>query len=479
MRKFWFLWILVVFTAVPAWAQDNVGHVRIAHFAPRTAAVDIYVDGEANVFQPIEYGSVSEWVELPVRAYGLSVVEVGSGLQDAIYHVADFTLVAGEWVTLAAIGVTGETNFPFVLQPIVENYTEIADGQMRLTFFHAIPNIGAVDVRVADGTVLAEALTYPGQAASLGISSELTANDGALTLPDLLAGVYTLQVTPTGSADVLLELANVELMAGHNYLVTFAGLASEAQVIVSATNTIQAEVTENTSGAQDLAVETCEGSGTVQVRFAHFAVVGPRVPALDFYLDGELFGDGLVFADISEWIEIDAANMDVAVVSAGAAIANAIIQGTGAPLCPDSWVTIAAIGFAETNTLAIQPIMEDFRPLPANTARLTVFHGIPNAPPVNVQLVGGNLLIGGLTYPGQAAALGISDEPSANDGTAVRTLDIGVYDLAITRQDVSYLPIISFEDLALERGKNYLLAIIGSLNQPTYSLADTVVPPRS
>ena len=133
---------------------------------------------------------------------------------------------------------------------------------------------------------------------------------------------------------------------------------------------------------------------------------------------------------MSDWEDVDAGNYDVAVTLAGGAVADALASGTGAPLCPDRWVTIAIIGLAENNTLSIQPIVEDFRPLPDNTARLTVFDGIPDAPPVNIQLSDGNMLIGGLTYPGQASALGISDEPSANDGVAIRTLDIAIFAVA-------------------------------------------------
>ncbi len=477
MRKLWIVLFLLTFAAMPTMAQDSSGHVRIAHFAPNTGLVDIYVNGELSVLQGLDYTAVTEWIELPAGVYDLAVVAAGTALENALYSVEDFSLASGDWYTLAAIGMPGDTNFPLVIQPIDENFSEIGEGQARVTFFHAIPNIGAVDVRVADGTELIGDLTYPGQAATLGISNEPAANDGAATMPDLLAGTYNLQVTSQNNVDVLMELASLELLSGYSYLVAFVGLASDAQIIVNETNVgaLIAEVTTTPSGAQDLALETCEGGGTANVRLAHFATLSRASNVVDFYLNGEASAQGMAFADVGEWVEVEAGNYDVAVTPTGSTPGEALISATGAPLCADRWVTLAIIGLAQNNTLAIQPIMEDFRPLPPDTARLTVFDGIPDAPPLNVQLSGGNLLIGGLTYPGQAAALGISEEPSANDGVAIRTLDIGVYDLEITQQD-NGRALLSFEELGLDRGKNYLLAVIGTVGTPTFALVSTEVP---
>ncbi|MFN8371744.1 MAG: DUF4397 domain-containing protein [Anaerolineae bacterium] len=476
MRKLGMMLILLALAVVPAFAQDSNGHVRAAHFAPSTGPVDMYINGELSQ-TGLDYTLVTDWLALPAGIYDIAVVRAGEELTSALYSVEDFALASGEWITFAAIGVPGDTSFPFVVQTIVEDYSEIGDGETRVTFFHAIPNIGAVDVRIADGTELVDSLTYPGQAASLGISTEAAANDGGATMPDMLEGAYTLQVTPVNNSEVLFQ-TDVEFVSGHSYLVAFVGLATEARTIVTDVdlNSMISNMVATPSGVQDLAVETCESGGTAHIRVAHFATLSRASNDVDFYLGGEAYQLGMAFADVSEWADVDSGNYDVAVTPSGSALSEALISATGAPLCADRWVTVAIIGLAQNNTLSIQPIMEDFRRLPDNTARLTVFDGVPDAPPINVQLAGGNLLIGGLTYPGQAAALGISDEPSANDGVAIRNLDVGAYDLEITRQDNANVALVSFEDLVLDRGHNYLLAVIGTLNVPTYALVSSDVP---
>jgi hypothetical protein len=477
MRKLWILLLILAFSALPTMAQADNGHVRVAHFAPTTGPVDIYVNGELSAVQALEFPTVSEWLELPVGEYDFVVVPAGEALENAVYATEGFSLASGDWYTLAAIGTSGDENFPLTIQPIAEDYSDITDGEARVTFFHAIPNLGAIDVRIADGTELVGGLTYPGQAAALGISDEVAANDGAAIMPDLLTGTYDLQITALDSADVLVE-TSVNLVTGNSYLVAFVGLADEAQTVVADTDvdamTAASEPVASDT-AQDLATETCDSGGTAHVRLAHFATLSRVDNAVDFFLNGDAVA-GLAFADVSDWTEVDSGNYDVAVALAGGTPSDALASGTGAPLCADRWVTLAIIGLAENNTLLIQPIVEDFRPLPDNTARLTVFDGIPDAPPVNIQLSDGNMLIGGLTYPNQASALGISDEPSANDGVAIRTLDIGVYDFEITQQDNTSVVILSFEEFVLDRGHNYLLALIGTVNVPTYALVSTEVP---
>ncbi|NWF67812.1 MAG: DUF4397 domain-containing protein [Chloroflexi bacterium] len=470
MRKLILIGVLLLLRVVPVSAQD-ISHVRVAHFAVGYEAVDVYANDALLVAQ-LEFATLSEWLEVPAGAYALAMVAAGAALEDAIYTLGDFGLEAGAWTTLVVLGVADDPDFPIMVQPIREDYSLVGQGEARVTFFHAIPDVGAVDIYVANGPQLVGGLTYPGQAAQLGISREPAANDGYAILPDLLVGFYDLEVTDGDDPNnVLLRVNGIELASGRSYLIGLVGTGGDAQAVVTVTDvdTLLAAASRETS--LDLQTETCQGEGTVQVRAAHFALLRDASALVDVYLNDELAVAGIDYSEVGEWSEIPAGNYDVALVPAGGELDAALVSATGAPLCADRWVTLAAIGLQSNNTLGIQPISEDFRPVEDGTARLTIFQGIVGAPPVNVQLAGGTLIVGGLTYPGQAAALGISNEVAANDGYATRTVDAGRYSIQVVRQDNNQV-LLTFTALALENRHYYTLAAIGSTVRSGYVLVD-------
>ncbi len=222
-------------------AAEEVVHIRVAHFSPDTPAVDVYVNGELSAVQGLEFPSITEWIELPAGSYNLAVAPAGTSLDSAAIGPADFDLPAGAWLTVAAVGsLENGTLKPAI---IAEDYSEIPDGQARVTVFHGIEDAPSVDVRAGDAVIVSQ-LAFPGK---------LGGNDGAFTLT-VPAGSYDLAVTPAGvSSPVVIDLTGTELVAGTNYLVAAVGTLADPQVALAATET-SAPAEEETGTIVDIAV---------------------------------------------------------------------------------------------------------------------------------------------------------------------------------------------------------------------------------
>jgi transforming growth factor-beta-induced protein len=208
---------------MPPSAEEAMTTIRVGHFSPDAPAVDVFVDGEAAI-EGLEFPTLTDWMQLPAGTYSIAVAPAGAGIEEAVIGPADFDLPAGAYITVAAIGsAEAGTLAPQVL---VEDYSEITEGNARVTVFHAIEDAPAVDV-LAAGAPVVSALSFPGMAGE---------NDGSFVL-EVPAGSYDLQVVPTGATEpVVLDLPGTELEANMNYFVAAVGTLDSPQVVLAATD---------------------------------------------------------------------------------------------------------------------------------------------------------------------------------------------------------------------------------------------------
>jgi hypothetical protein len=215
--------------------------------------------------------------------------------------------------------------------------------------------------------------------------------------------------------------------------------------------------------------QACD-EGMTHVRLAHFAQVGSEI---NLYLNGvSTRVQGLAFGEFSQWVDKRARDYDVRVVPTGGVAADALVTLEDVPLCGEQYVTLVLYGLSATNSVAIQPIVEDLSALQGGRARITVFHAIANAPAVDV-VVEGSVLISALTYPGQASVLGLSDDPAANDGVAVREVLSGTFNVAVTAAGDAETVVLSFDALRISSGYNYFVAAIGTPTSPNVAISAT------
>jgi Domain of unknown function (DUF4397) len=199
---------------------DNiVAKVRVAHFSADAPAVDVFAKGVV-VVRGLEFGQVSEWMDVVPGTVNIAVSPNGSGLNAAVIGPAPFTFVPNTWTTIAAIGLFERETL--TAKVITVDSSPIGVGNARVTIFHAAEGVPAVDV-FANGEPLVTVLAFPGA---------LGSNDGIWTA-EIPAGTYDLQVTSTGNtADVIADLSGTEIAANTDYLIAAIGTVDAPQVVV-------------------------------------------------------------------------------------------------------------------------------------------------------------------------------------------------------------------------------------------------------
>ncbi len=205
--------IALVVAVVPGSSSSRaeaagLAQVRVAHFSPDTPAVEIFVNGEAGAFQALSFGDISGFVQIPAGTYSIAVAPAGAGIEAAAIGPANLTFRAGSYTTVAAIGSLSAGT----LQPAIvsESFSRLAAGNARVTVFHGIEDAPAVDVILADGTVLASGLAY-----------------GRSTVLNVPAGTYDIQVVPSGATSpVVIDLSGTTLNSrGYYFLAAVNRLA--------------------------------------------------------------------------------------------------------------------------------------------------------------------------------------------------------------------------------------------------------------
>jgi uncharacterized surface protein with fasciclin (FAS1) repeats len=208
---------------IPAAAAEALAaattQVRVAHFSPDGGPVDVAIDGN-KILEGVTFGTISDW--LPV-VDGVYTIEVFAAGESEPFRTVTTRVPGGAHITVAARGLAGVNTF--ALQFIPEDFSPIADGQARVTVFHAIQNAPAVDVR-ANGRVLISRLGYPGT---------LGDNDGVDTV-NILATTYDIQVVPFGATDpVILDLPGVTFAPNTNYFVAAIGTPTNPSFALAST----------------------------------------------------------------------------------------------------------------------------------------------------------------------------------------------------------------------------------------------------
>lgn len=192
--------LLVSAAVVPtAAAQDDMAQVRVIHASPDAPAVDVYVNGEqVSALAGVPFFAASDFLSLPAGDQDIAVAPAGTSVDDAVIS-ATVTLNAGSAYSIAAVGLLENIQ----AQVYEEDLSPTAEGEARVYVYHFSPDAPAVDIRLADGTVLAEGLAFP--------------NKGELAVP---AGTYDIQVVPSGETEpVVIDLAGTALEAGTFYSV--------------------------------------------------------------------------------------------------------------------------------------------------------------------------------------------------------------------------------------------------------------------
>ncbi len=191
---------------------------------------------------------------------------------------------------------------------------------------------------------------------------------------------------------------------------------------------------------------------TTQIRVAHLS---PDTPAVDVYVDGAKVISGLEFNGITGWIELEAGSYSIAVSPAGTSVDDAAIGPATLSFGGGAWTTIAATGSLSAGTLGPAIISEDIGALAPTDTFITVFHGIEDAPAVDVILPDGTAVISGLAF-GESVSL---------------TLPEGTYNLQVVPAGATSPVVIDLTGTTLFRQTYYFVAASGTLSSPGVALS--------
>jgi len=197
------------------------------------------------------------------------------------------------------------------------------------------------------------------------------------------------------------------------------------------------------------------------LRIAQFSVDAPLV---DIYVNGDLTGmRGLAFSEVTRWVNVSAGDYEIAVVPFGEPLANALVIES-ASLSDGDWLTVALVGFVDDNSLFAQPLIEDYGQIRSGEARVSFFHGVAGAPPVNAFL-GETEIVHLLGYPGFFGA--------DSDGFTTADVVARDYDIRFTPGDDPETDFVDVGSLQMGANRNYFIAALGIAADPQFVLVTT------
>jgi hypothetical protein len=189
---------------------DGTAFARIGHFSVSAGDVDVYLNGSLTL-EAVQFGSVSDYLEVDAGFYDVALVATGDTLENAVYE-GQIAIVTDSVTLVSAVGLVGDESLTVVTSN--ENNVAPEFGLSRIAFFQAIPSLELFNLS-ANGDSLIQGVVYP--------NIFVGALDGYVSV-DVVTGDYTLVVDGAGNT---LNVGNVTTGAGRIYLVVSSGTETE------------------------------------------------------------------------------------------------------------------------------------------------------------------------------------------------------------------------------------------------------------
>ncbi|MBN1964965.1 MAG: fasciclin domain-containing protein [Anaerolineae bacterium] len=186
------------------------------------------------------------------------------------------------------------------------------------------------------------------------------------------------------------------------------------------------------------------------VRVAHFAI---DAPAVDVFVNGAAVLEGVPFPAISDYLEVEGGEYEIAVAPAGEGIDAAVIGPVMLEFAAGHMYTVAATGqladasfgpvvidetAAFMGFMSADDMAEDMEPM----ARVIVLHGISDAPAVDVALDAETVLVAGAAF-NQFATLEVPAGEYDLFVTAAGDFETVVFDLTGTTLQANTLTLLA------------------------------------
>jgi hypothetical protein len=182
--------------------------LRVGHFSSGTPSLDVYINGELSPFDGLNFPELSQWTAMPSGTISLAITLEDEPLENAVIPSMELALAVDSYTTVAIIGTLA--NETLEARPLLEDYSELAPGFVRVNFLNAHPGLGPIDIQTSEGETFLDNLGYPGFFGSnTGFNQFIVEN-----------GAYDLQVIHSESRETVLELGATNLFEGRNYFIS-------------------------------------------------------------------------------------------------------------------------------------------------------------------------------------------------------------------------------------------------------------------
>jgi hypothetical protein len=411
--------------------------VQVIHNSP-SPTVDIYA-GNTLLLNDFAFRTATPFVNIPAgRGFNIGVaLGTSTSAADAIasFPVA---LDANKKYTIFAAGIVGSTTTPFDLY-VYDDALEASPATAIVSFsaFHGAPGAPAVDIVERTAGPLVQDLAF-GE------------NSPYLNVP---AALYVLDVKVAGTAPIVATYnADLSLLGGNAIRVFASGILGGTPAFG-----LYAALVDGTVVALPLGTPPVAQTARLQV------IHNSPNPTVDVYVNGDLLLNDFVYRTATPFITVPAGVvLNIGIAPANSTSVNDVLANFPATLDANGTYIVTASGIlGSTTTPFTLNVNATAREIGSNTAKvdISVLHGSPNAPNVDVDEVFTGNVISNLAY---------------GAFTPYLSLDPAIYDFAI-RQAGNPAVVATFRaNLSGLAGKSaYVLAsgLVGSTTNPFGLLA--------
>jgi hypothetical protein len=384
----------LVLVAVSYLQAAETAKLQVIHNAadPAAETVDIYVGGKKE-FDDFKFRTATPFVDLPAGV-PLSIAVAPGASMSVSDALATFTvtLEAGGTYLGVANGVLsadkfaanpGGTPIGFKIFAIDKARTKAETTMgVDIKVFHGATDVGAVDIYAGDNKLLSKV--------GYGVSSDY------LTVP---AASYVIGVAPTGAQPIARFTADVTKLGGQAITVLASGFLDPAANKNGAAFGLFAVTSD---GGAFLPLPAAPAAEKARVQIVHNAA-DPAAAKVDLYVDGALTVDDFAFRSATPVLELEPGRSYAIGVAPGTSksaadtlksfkvalpagnyvvFANGVIQDGFAQNPSGSAIGFTIFPIANVRTKASSDNNIDF----------VVFHGVTDAPAVDVRVAGNNIV---------------------------------------------------------------------------------------
>jgi hypothetical protein len=335
----------------PGQQQTPLTNIRVLHLSPTAPAVDVFANqGAAPVVESLDYLSGTDYLSIPAGSYDFDVAAAGQPASAAVLSVPDLALAAGKFYTAVAFDELSAIK-PLAIE---DDFTGLADGNIRVRAIHVASGVGTVDI-----------WNLPAAGAAAKLYSDVPFG-GVGEYIDLPAGAYTLGLDVDKDMIPDLTIALPELASGTVANVFAVADAGGVHLVAQ---------------FRDGAVAAIAAAPMTRIRVLHLS---PSAPAVDVFANqgAAPVVQALDYLSGTEYLNIPAGTYDFDIAASGQPAAAAVLSVPGLALEAGKFYT--AVAFDQLSAIKPLALEDDLTGLEAGKIRVRAIHAAAGVGAVDI-----------------------------------------------------------------------------------------------